>query len=65
MSRLRAPIAWAVVVVSVATLLVAFAVARARHVYLGGLTWPFLSDLGRGATSSVLCYDCCIAGSVR
>lgn len=49
MSRLRAAIAWSVTFVGAATLLLAFAVAKVRHVYLGGLAWPFLSDMGRGS----------------
>jgi hypothetical protein len=49
MSRLRAPAALATAFTALLTVVAAFAIARANHVYVGGLAWPFISDLGRGA----------------
>lgn len=50
MSRLRAIAALSTALVALVTVLTAFGVARSNHVYLGGLAWPFISDLGRGKT---------------
>ncbi|KAF1325930.1 Membrane protein, partial [Globisporangium splendens] len=52
MSHLRAPVALFVVAIGVATLTIAFAIVKAKHIYVGGLAWPFISDLGRGGCSS-------------
>lgn len=52
MSRLRAVAALATAFSALMTVVIAFAIAQANHVYVGGLAWPFLSDLGRGASSS-------------
>jgi hypothetical protein len=36
------------------TLLVPFAIARARHAFVGGLLWPFVADLSRGTACWLL-----------
>ncbi|GMF27563.1 unnamed protein product [Phytophthora fragariaefolia] len=38
----------------VLTLLTCLVIAKANNVYTGGLTWPFFSDLGRGASTHAL-----------
>uniref|UniRef100_K3WXH7 CWH43-like N-terminal domain-containing protein n=1 Tax=Globisporangium ultimum (strain ATCC 200006 / CBS 805.95 / DAOM BR144) TaxID=431595 RepID=K3WXH7_GLOUD len=56
MSRLRAPVALFVVTIGTATLVIAFAIVKAKHVYVGGLAWPFISDLGRDAPASYVFF---------
>lgn len=48
MARLRAPIALTVVALGVGTILLAFVLVKTERIYVGGLAWPFISDLGRG-----------------
>lgn len=50
MGRLRAVAVSATSGVGFLTILAAFVLARVNGVYCGGLLWPFLSDLGRGAS---------------
>lgn len=44
----RAAPAPGVLVVMVATIIACYVIARVRGEYLGGVAWPYLSDLGRG-----------------
>lgn len=48
MARLRAPIAFTMVALGVGTILLAFVLVKTQRIYVGGLAWPFISDLGRG-----------------
>ncbi|KAF4320294.1 hypothetical protein BBO99_00005485 [Phytophthora kernoviae] len=56
MSRLRAITALATALVALVTVLTAFAIARANRVYVGGLAWPFISDLGRDPPGSYVLF---------
>lgn len=44
--RLAAPLVASAAVVT--TLVTCFVLTRTRHLYTGGLTWPYFSDMGRG-----------------
>ncbi|RLN88619.1 hypothetical protein BBJ28_00026601, partial [Nothophytophthora sp. Chile5] len=54
--QLRAVAALATALTGLLTILIAFAIARANHVYLGGLAWPFISDLGRDPPGSYVFF---------
>lgn len=41
------------VVATATTLVTCVAVAKANDRYLGGLTWPYFSDMGRGEHTSI------------
>ncbi|KAL4167945.1 hypothetical protein KRP22_011352 [Phytophthora ramorum] len=56
MSRLRAVAALATASTALLTVVVAFAIARANRVYVGGLAWPFISDLGRDPPGSYVLF---------
>ncbi|EEY55081.1 uncharacterized protein PITG_19984 [Phytophthora infestans T30-4] len=56
MSRLRAVAALATAFSALMTVVIAFAIAQANHVYVGGLAWPFLSDLGRDPPGSYVLF---------
>ncbi|KAG7379832.1 hypothetical protein PHYPSEUDO_008079 [Phytophthora pseudosyringae] len=56
MSRLRAVVALATAFAALVTVAVAFAIARANDVYVGGLAWPFISDLGRDPPGSYVLF---------
>jgi hypothetical protein len=50
-SRIRKQVRWAAPLVAsssvVITLVSCVIIAKARHVYTGGLKWPYFSDMGR------------------
>ncbi|KAE9098154.1 hypothetical protein PF007_g16371 [Phytophthora fragariae] len=56
MSRLRAFAALATAATALLTVLIAFAICRANGVYVGGLAWPFVSDLGRDPPGSYVLF---------
>ncbi|ETP09289.1 hypothetical protein F441_14836 [Phytophthora nicotianae CJ01A1] len=56
MSRLRAVAALATAFTALMTVAIAFSIARANRVYVGGLAWPFLSDLGRDPPGSYVLF---------
>lgn len=47
--RVAAPLFTSTIVV--VTLMVCMAITKIRHVYVGGLPWPYFSDMGRGNVS--------------
>ncbi|GAB9473881.1 Membrane protein [Globisporangium polare] len=56
MARLRAPIALTVVALGVGTILLAFVLVKTERIYVGGLAWPFISDLGRDPPSAYVFF---------
>ncbi|KAG1686223.1 hypothetical protein DVH05_007061 [Phytophthora capsici] len=56
MSRLRAIVALSTALTALLTVTIAFIIARTNHVYVGGLAWPFISDLGRDPPGSYVLF---------